>query len=55
MADFERRQLSDETWESVCQRCFSTVAVKATEENLLMAEQMHDCTLVPGDHAPNLR
>jgi hypothetical protein len=44
-AAFSHRQLSDASWESICLRCFRTVAVATTEDVLREAEAQHTCSI----------
>ncbi len=40
---FYRRLNDDETWDSVCLKCFLTVPTVAQEDDLEDAERHHDC------------
>ena len=42
---FAHRHNSDDTWDSICPKCFYTIAMEATEEGLLTHERRHDCDL----------
>jgi len=42
-AAFAHRHNFDGTWDSICPKCFYTIATEATEEGLLMHERRHDC------------
>lgn len=40
---YSHRQNPDHTFDSICHRCFSTVAREATESALAKHEQRHKC------------
>ncbi len=40
---FARRHNEDATIDSICTRCYQTIASERTESNLLNAEQRHAC------------
>jgi hypothetical protein len=42
-AAFAHRHNSDGTWDSICPKCFFTIATEGTEEELLTYEARHDC------------
>jgi hypothetical protein len=47
---YRHRQLSDGTWDSICLRCYATVANTNEEERLARYEQMHLCVHpLPGE------
>jgi len=43
---FAHRHNSDGTWDSICPRCFFTIATDITEKGLLAEELEHDCELL---------
>ncbi len=40
---FAHRHNLDGTWDSICTKCFLTVATEWAEDRLLMHERRHDC------------
>ncbi len=40
---FARRHNTDTTIDSICTRCYQTVASEQVETNLTSAEQLHSC------------
>ena len=40
---FARRENGDSTIDSICARCFRTVATERSEANLTVAEEKHYC------------
>jgi hypothetical protein len=40
---FAHRHNLDGTWDSICTRCFLTIATEWAEDGLSMHEQRHDC------------
>jgi hypothetical protein len=48
---FPRRLNNDGTYDSICNRCFKTLATSSDETELLNAEQAHIC---PGFNMENI-
>jgi hypothetical protein len=44
-AKFPHRHNADGTWDSICKRCFNTVAHCETESELALHEKEHVCGL----------
>ena len=42
-AAFAHRHNSDGTWDTICPKCFYTVATEVTEEKLSLHERRHNC------------
>jgi hypothetical protein len=42
-AAFAHRHNLDGTWDSICTKCFLTIATERSEDRLLMNEHRHDC------------
>jgi hypothetical protein len=40
---FRHRRNPDDTWDSICMKCFLTVETAMQEEDLAGAERSHDC------------
>ena len=40
---FRHRHNPDGSWDSICMKCYLTVATTATEDDLEKSEQSHDC------------
>jgi len=40
---FKHRHNREGTWDSICVKCYLTVATAANEEGLCTAEEAHDC------------
>ena len=40
---FAHRQNHDDTWDTICSKCFLVVATEENEEELYKHEQNHDC------------
>ena len=40
---FPHRLNPDGTWDSICTKCYLTIATEKSEEALAAAEQRHDC------------
>ena len=40
---FAHRHNRDGTWDSICPKCFFTLATEQREERLVVHEQDHDC------------
>lgn len=45
-AAFAHRHNSDGTWDSICTKCFLTIATERLENLLLVHEPHHDCALL---------
>lgn len=43
LAPFAHRHNQDDTWDSICSKCFLVVATEENEEELREHEQNHDC------------
>jgi hypothetical protein len=47
---YRHRHLTDGTWDSICLRCYATVANESDEHHLADFEAIHDCRFVlPGE------
>lgn len=42
--EFKHRHNREGRWDSICMKCFLTVATSAKEEDLVVAEKAHDCS-----------
>jgi hypothetical protein len=42
-AAFAHRHNLDGSWDSICTKCFLTIATERSEDRLLMHEHCHDC------------